>query len=171
MTKKLKIRVAVAGGFDPLHIGHLRHLQAAKALGDHLIVLVSNDDDMIRKKGYYFMSLKERIEILKALSCVDEVIPTIDEDGTQAKTLRMVKPDIFAKGGDRTPDNMPENEIKACEEIGCKIVYGVGEQLASSSELLQKAAEQIVRSKTNVLGTKQSATCLLREDKVGKNKK
>ncbi|MFC2059679.1 adenylyltransferase/cytidyltransferase family protein [Chloroflexota bacterium] len=141
MMKESKIRVAVAGGFDPLHIGHLRHLQKAKALGNHLIVLVSNDDDMIRKKGFCFMPIEERIEILKAISCVDEVIITVDKDGTQAETLKMARPDIFAKGGDRTPDNMPENEIKACEEIHCKIVYGVGERLASSSELLQKAAQ------------------------------
>ena len=141
MKKKAKISVAVAGGFDPLHIGHLRHFQTAKALGNHLIVLVSNDDDMIRKKGYYFMPFEARIEILKALRCVDEVIPTIDKDGTQAKTLKMVKPDIFAKGGDRTPDNMPENEIAACVEIGCKLVYGVGEQIASSSEFIRKPVE------------------------------
>ncbi len=54
------------------------------------------------------MPIAERIEILKALRCVDEVIPTVDKEGTQAETLKMVRPDIFAKSGDRTPDNMPE---------------------------------------------------------------
>ncbi len=130
--------VAVAGGFDPLHIGHLRHLKEAKSLGDYLVVLVSNDEDMIRKKGFCFMPLEERMEILRALKCVDRVIPTRDKDGTQAKTLKALKPDVFAKGGDRTPGNMPANEIKVCEQAGIKIVYGVGKRLRSSSEMVRR---------------------------------
>lgn len=133
-------KVAVAGGWDPLHIGHLRHVEAASGLGDWLVVLVSSDEDMVRKKGFVFMPLYERVEILKALRWVDEVVITIDKDGTMAKTLRMVRPDVFAKGGDRTPDNMPTNEIEVCNEIGCKIVYGVGKQLQSSSALVRKAS-------------------------------
>ena len=132
------IRVAVAGGFDPLHIGHLRHIQQARALGDYLIVLVSNDEDMIRKKGYCFMPLRERMEILRALRYVDEVIATRDKDGTQAETLEFVRPNIFAKGGDRLPDNMPSSEIEVCQKIGCKIIYGIGKQLRSSFELVRR---------------------------------
>ena len=132
-------KVAVAGGWDPLHIGHVRHIEEATKLGDWLVVLVSSSEDMVRKKGIVFMPLNERVEILKALRCVDEVVVTIDKDGTMAQTLKMIRPDIFAKGGDRTPDNMPANEIEACKEIGCKIVYGVGEKLQSSSALLQRA--------------------------------
>jgi len=142
------IRVAVAGGFDPLHIGHLCHLQKAKALGDYLIVMVSNDEDMIRKKGYCFMPLEDRIAILKELRCIDEVIATVDDDGTQAKTLKLIKPDILAKGGDRTPDNMPQNEIESCKEIGCKIVYGVGTQLRESSKLVENLLKQVKDAKT-----------------------
>ena len=123
---------------DPLHVGHIRHLQLAKQLGDMLIVLVSNDEDMIRKKGYCFMPLAERMEILRALSCVDMVIPTIDKDGTQTETLKSVKADIFVKGGDRSPFNMPQGEIDTCKEIGCKIVYGIGEQIQSSSYLVER---------------------------------
>lgn len=146
------VKVAVAGGFDPLHIGHIRHIEAASKLGGRLIVIVSTDRDMIRKKGYEFLPFEERMEIIKALKWVDEVIPSIDADGTVAKTLKVIKPDIFAKGGERTEDNMPENEIQACKEIGCKIVYGVGEQLQSSSGLVdrivkQKAATDKRRSK------------------------
>jgi len=132
------VKVAVAGGFDPLHIGHIKHIEVASKLGDRLIVMVSTDMDMIRKKGYEFMPFKERMEIIKALKWVDEVVPSIDADGTVAKTLKAIKPDIFAKGGDRTEDNMPENEIQACKEIGCKIVYGVGEQIQSSSGLVDR---------------------------------
>ena len=135
------IRVAVAGGFDPFHVGHLDHLQEAKKLGDYLIVLVSNDNDMVRKKGYCLMPLEERIEILRALRCVDEVVATIDEDGTQAKTLQLIKPDIFAKGGDRTPDNMPQEEIDACSQIGCQLVYGIEGRLVSSSKIIDKVLE------------------------------
>lgn len=124
---------------DPFHDGHLQHIKKAMELGDYLIVLVSNDADMVRKKGKCNIPLASRMEIveliLKGLGFPREVIETIDKDGTQAETLRVVKPDKFAKGGDRTPDNMPQNELDACQEIGCEIVYGVGEQLNQSSKV------------------------------------
>ncbi len=135
--------VAVAGGFDPVHTGHLRHIQRAKKLGDYLIVLVSSDEDMIRKKGYCFMPLEERMEILREFRCVDEVRQTLDRDGTMAETIRVIKPHIFAKGGDRSIDNMPENELKACKEIGCQIMYDVGERLNSSSDLVKQTVNKL----------------------------
>ena len=131
--------VCVAGGFDPLHIGHIKHLKKAKEFGDFLIVLVSNDDDMSRKKGYCFMPIKERIAIVKSIRYVDKVIETMDSDGTQAKTIRFLRPDIYAKGGDRTPDNMPENEVQACYEVGCTFKYGIGKIENSSSRLVKDA--------------------------------
>ena len=135
----MSARICVAGAFDPFHQGHLQHIKKAMELGDYLIVLVSNDEDMIRKKGKCNIPLASRIEIveliLKGLGFPGEVVATIDEDGTQAETLRMVRPDILAKGGDRTPDNMPRNEVEACREIGCEIVYGVGAQLNESSKM------------------------------------
>jgi len=135
----VSVRVCVAGGYDPFHDGHLEHIKKAMELGDYLIVLVSNDEDMIRKKGKCNIPLASRMEIvaliLKGLGLPSEVIETIDNDGTQTETLRMVRPDIFAKGGDRTPDNMPQSEIEVCQEIGCEIVYGVGEQLNQSSKM------------------------------------
>ena len=132
--------VVCSGGFDPLHIGHLRHFEKAKALGDKLVVLVNSDDFLMRKKGYIFMPLPERMGIIKALRCVDDVVAVIDKDQTVAETLRVVKPDIFAKGGDRNPDqnSIPEEEIQACQEIGCEIIYGIGEQLNSSSKLVKR---------------------------------
>ena len=132
------MKVMVAGGFDPLHIGHLRHIQLASKLGDYLVVSVSSDDAMIRKKGYCFMPLAERMEILRGLSCVDEVIETLDKDGTQAKTLQKVKPDIFAKGGEYNMENLPQSEVKVCEALDIKIVFGVGERLNSSSDLVMR---------------------------------
>jgi len=141
------IKVAVAGGFDPLHIGHLEHIRKAKKLGDWLVVIVNPDADLIRKKGYVFMPLEHRKAILEALREVDEVVVSIDSDGTVAKTLKLIKPDIFAKGGDRTPDNMPQNEIDACQEIGCKIVYGLGDKLDSSQWIVARALAQLQKKK------------------------
>lgn len=132
------MKVAVAGGFDCLHIGHLRHMKKAKALGNYLVVIVSTDADMVKKKGYCFMPLEERMELIENYPFVNEVVASIDKDGTVADTLRWLKPDIFAKGGDRVPDNIPQNEIDVCQEIGCKVVYGVGDKLQSSSDLVRK---------------------------------
>ena len=87
------------------------------------------------------MPLEDRMEILRALHCVDEVIATMDKDSTQAQTLRVIKPDIFAKGGDRTPGNMPQNEIEVCNELGIRIVYGIGEQVRSSSQIIRRLKE------------------------------
>lgn len=136
------IRVAVAGGFDPLHIGHLSHIMEAKKLGDWLIVIVNSDQDMIRKKGYCFMPQDERMEIIETLRYVDEVVPVIDRDGTVVETLAMLHPDIFCKGGDRNPDNMPESEVKMCQEIECRIVYNVGDEKIQSSSGLVEAVRK-----------------------------
>ena len=137
----MKITVAVCGAFDPFRIGHLIHLKKARALGDELIVIVNSDADLVRKRGHpdlVMQPLGERYQLLKELRCVDEVVIAIDNDGTVAQTLKMLKPDILAKGGDRTAKTMPANELQACKEIGCEIVYGVGDVLSSSSEILTR---------------------------------
>ena len=134
----MRITVCVCGAFDPLHSGHLEHIREAKKLGDYLTVILNPDEDVIKKRGMVFMPLGQRYQILKSLRDVDEVVIAIDGDGTVANTIKMLKPEILAKGGDRTPDNMPRNEINACKEVGCKIIYGVGKQLASSTELLKR---------------------------------
>jgi cytidyltransferase-like protein len=131
--------VVVAGGFDPLHYGHVRHILAAKELGDYLIVIVGTDYHMKLKKGFVFMPFAERVEIIRAIRGVDEVIGSIDKDGSVVKTLQLLQPDIYAKGGDRTPKTMPIKEIEACKEMKCKIVYGVGgDKIQSSSKLVGK---------------------------------
>lgn len=141
MKDKNKI-VAVSGGFDPVHIGHVRMFIAAKKLGDKLVVILNNDNWLKKKKGYVFMHEKERKEILEAFSVVDKVIITKHsrnpKDMSVCDALRQVKPDIFANGGDRKLDNTPE--VQVCKEIKCKMVFNVGKggKVQSSSWLVNK---------------------------------
>jgi len=133
-----EIIVAVSGGFDPIHIGHVRLMQEAKALGHKLLVFVNSDEFLIRKKGRAFMSLADRMEIISSFACVDEVHPVIDEDQSVCKTLEKHRPHIFANGGDRFTDNIPEAII--CKELGIKTIFNVGKggKVRSSSDLLYK---------------------------------
>lgn len=138
------IIVAVSGGFDCLHIGHVRLFQEAKKLGDKLIIILNNDNWLIAKKGGVFMPERERKEILEALSCVDEVIltkyPKNPKDMSVCRELLQLRPHIFANGGDRYKHNIPE--VETCNTIGCKMVFNVGRggKIQSSSWLLSKYA-------------------------------
>ena len=133
--------VAVSGGFDPIHVGHIRHFEAAKKLGDRLIVILNNDNWLQLKKGFVFMPEKERKEMIEAFSCVDEVVLTSHKRNTKdisiCEELKKIRPHIFAKGGDRTLENIPEPVV--CKEIGCKMVFNVGKggKVQSSSWLLE----------------------------------
>lgn len=146
MDKAKQIVVATSGGFDPLHIGHVRLMEEAKKLGDKLIVIVNGDGWLERKKGYAFMPAEERVEIIKALRCVDEVVVWDDGTSTVSGALASIKPDIFAKGGDRDSyDKIPEAAV--CEKINCKIVFNVGGgKIQSSSWLLNKHSAKIKES-------------------------
>ena len=142
---KRPVVVAVSGGFDPIHIGHVRMFTDAKKLGDKLIVILNNDNWLKYKKGHVFMPEKERKEILEAFKDVDEVFVTEHEEGTSdisiCEALRKIRPHSFAKGGDRHSGNIPE--VPVCEEIGCKIVNDVGHggKVQSSSWLLSRYKE------------------------------
>jgi cytidyltransferase-like protein len=131
--------IVASGYFDPLHIGHIEYLKEAKKLGGKLIVIVNNTKQAVDKKGYEFMPVKERMEIIKELGCVDEVIESMDEDHTQCKTLAMLKPHVFAKGGDRFAHEIPESGI--CKEHGIEIIDGLGAKIQSSSGLVEKERE------------------------------
>ena len=125
--------VATSGYFDPLHVGHLECLEMAAQLGDKLVVIVNSDLQAKLKKGESFMKEDDRIKIVSALKCVDEVFLSIDKDKSQCESLRCINPDIFAKGGDRTSDEIPESKV--CEELNIDIVDGLGEKIRSSSDL------------------------------------
>ena len=132
MSKK-SILVAVSGYFDPIHVGHLEYLQLAKKLGDKLIVIINNNFQVKLKKGSTFMDEKDRMEIVAALRCVDEVFLSIDEDKSVCKSLEYIKPDIFANGGDRSLEEIPETAVM--EKYNIKMVDGLGLKIRSSSDL------------------------------------
>ena len=133
MSDKNKIRVAVSGYFDPIHVGHLEYLKMAKELGDSLVVIVNNNHQCELKKGKPFMDENDRLEIVKALRFVDEVFLSVDKDRTVCKSLEAVKPDIFANGGDRATSEVPETPI--CKKYNIKMVDGLGDKIRSSSNL------------------------------------
>lgn len=133
MSDKNKIRVAVSGYFDPIHVGHLEYLRMAKELGDSLVVIVNNNYQCKLKKGKHFMDENDRVEIVKALRFVDEVFLSVDKDRTVCKSLEEIKPDIFANGGDRATSEVPETPV--CKKFNIKMVDGLGDKIRSSSSL------------------------------------
>lgn len=145
IQQKTPVVVAVSGGFDPLHVGHVRMFEEARKLGDKLVVILNNDHWLQQKKGFVFMPQRERKELMKALVAVDDVIITKHakntEDMSVCAALQELRPHIFANGGDRTKKNIPE--IPVCKEIGCKMIFGIGKggKVQSSSWLLSRFRE------------------------------
>ncbi len=147
ITKKQdkNLVVAVSGGFDPIHIGHIRMIQEAKKIAGpkgRLVVILNNDYWLQAKKGYVFMPEKERKEVLEAVVGVDKVVLSSHAknpiDSSVCKDLKKIKPHVFANGGDRTSKNIAE--LDAGAEWGMKMVFGVGRggKVQSSSELAKK---------------------------------
>lgn len=135
--------VLVTGGYDPLHSGHIAYFKSAKILGDMLIVGLNSDEWLERKKGRAFMPCNERLCIINNLSMVDEVYTFDDEDGSARAFIKQVRahyPDaelVFANGGDRTKENIPEMGI---QDDDLEFVFGVGgeDKKNSSSWILQE---------------------------------
>lgn len=150
-TRSVEKIVAVSGGFDPVHVGHIRMFEAARKLGCRLVVIINNDNWLKKKKGYVFMPEHERIEVLKGFRAVDEVLLTLHEedpvDMSVCTELRALKPNIFANGGDRVHKNTPE--VSVCREIGTEIIFGVGHggKIQSSSQLVDKLTKSKVKKK------------------------
>lgn len=133
--------VVVSGGFDPVHSGHIRLIKEARLLGNILIVGINSDEWLARKKGRAFMPWQERLAVLNNLRQVDEVYTFDDDDGTACHLLHQVRAHypaariIFANGGDRTQENIPEMSVP-----GIEFVFGVGgsDKANSSSWILQE---------------------------------
>jgi cytidyltransferase-like protein len=133
--------VVVSGGFDPIHSGHIRLIKQARLLGDQLIVGINSDEWLARKKGRAFMPWTERLCVLNNLRQVDEVYTFDDKDGTACHLLQQVRahyPDariVFANGGDRTQQNIPEMTMP-----GIEFAFGVGgaDKANSSSWILEE---------------------------------
>ena len=142
--------MAIAGGFDPLHEGHLDHIRKAMDLCDILLIFIASDNQLRNKKGHEpnipYEGRREIVELVAwgigergGRRCTDiATFESTDLDGSVTSLIRSEVPNYFAKGGDRTPDNMPQVEIDACKNVGCTIIYGVGDLLNASSKMGDK---------------------------------
>lgn len=126
----MKRRIILAtGGFDPIHSGHIAYFNAAKQLGDMLVIGVNSDSWLTRKKGRPFMQWNDRAAIVQGLRAVDKVISFNDDDGSARDAIRVVRSlypgatIVFVNGGDRTIDNIPEMDI---QDPNLEFVFSVG---------------------------------------------
>ena len=131
------------GGFDPLHIGHLRCIletsEMARADGAKAVIVVNGDGFLVRKKGKPFMKQEERAEIIAGIRGVSAAV--IWDDGTQTciGAIEKLKPKVFTKGGDRAkPEDIAEWSI--CQQVGCDVVFNVGGGKIHSSSWLTGGA-------------------------------
>jgi len=139
--RKKKVVVAVSGGFDPIHLGHIRLFRKAKKLGDKLIVIVNGDSWLKRKKGINFMDARARAEVIKEFECVDRVYVHNSTKADVIGALKELKPNVFANG-DRRGEKLPEEDI--CKKLNIKIAYGIGgKKIRSSYEMLENYCKVI----------------------------
>ena len=139
----MKTVVLVTGGFDPVHSGHIAYFESAKKLGDILVVGLNSDSWLERKKGQAFMHIYEREKIISSLRVVDKVVCYPDADGSSKNAItgvRAMYPDatiIFANGGDRTANNIPEMDV---DDDNLIFKFGVGgeDKANSSSWILEE---------------------------------
>jgi cytidyltransferase-like protein len=123
-------RIAISGGFDPLHPGHITMIEEAAKYGE-VHIIVNSDEWLIRKKGFFFQPLVDRKKILEAYT--PHVHTVDDTDGTVCEALKRIRPDYFGNGGDRGKTNTPE--LTVCEELGIEPVFGLGSKYSSSSAI------------------------------------
>jgi cytidyltransferase-like protein len=127
--------VAIAGHFNPIHVGHLQLIDAARNMGDKLIVIVANDTQAGNKRKPVLIPLQERMMLVSRIKGVDEVIASIDLDTTIKETLKLVKPDVLASGCDENhPDAIEEAEI--CYNLGIQTKWNVGGNKIRSSSII-----------------------------------
>jgi D-beta-D-heptose 7-phosphate kinase/D-beta-D-heptose 1-phosphate adenosyltransferase len=123
MSEEKRKTIMVSGGFDPVHVGHIRMIREAAEYGD-VIVIANSDNWLHRKKGFVFMEFEKRSEILSAIKGVIVVDSVDDTDGTVCEAIRRHEPDYFANGGDRGKTNTPEQDV--CELLGVELLWGIG---------------------------------------------
>lgn len=139
----MQTTVVVTGGFDPIHSGHIAYFEAARQLGDRLVVGLNSDAWLERKKGRAFMPWSERASIVGNLRMVDGVVEFDDADGSSRQAIMAVRdlyPEdfiIFANGGDRNSTNIPEMDVDLTR---LEFRFGVGgtHKANSSSWILEE---------------------------------
>ena len=128
MDKGMRV-VIVSGGFDPIHSGHIEHFKEAKKLGDILIVGLNSDEWLTRKKGKPFMPIEERMAVIRELRMVDSAVAFNDDNNSSIdlikKALVLFDDVLFANGGDRTQDNIPEID-EFDKDPRVQFAFGVG---------------------------------------------
>ncbi len=133
-------RIAISGGFDPIHPGHIAMIENAAKYGE-VHIIVNSDDWLIRKKGFFFQPWIDRKKILEAYT--PHVHAVDDADGTVCEALRRIKPDYFGNGGDRVKTNTPE--LNVCEELDIEPVFELGGGKYSSSSALNAKQRVMTR--------------------------
>ena len=127
--------VATSGYFIWVHVGHMEYFKKASELGK-VVVILNNDHQQILKYGKIIVPFEERKKVLEGIKYIDRVIESIDKDRTVCDSIVAIKPNIFAKGGDRFEGEIPEKAT--CDKLGIKIIDGLGSKIQSSSELIKK---------------------------------
>ena len=140
MNKKV---IIVSGGFDPIHIGHVRMIRHASEYGD-VVVVANSDDWLMRKKGYIFMPFEQRCEIIEGFECVTATTHVDDSDNTVCEALQRIQPSYFANGGDRKTDNTPEMDV--CDAVGIELLWAVGGGKVQSSSTLVESSGMVKMS-------------------------
>jgi len=130
--------VATNGCFDLLHVGHVRYLQAARALGDLLAVGLNGDRSVreLKGNGRPITAESDRAEVLAALQCVDLV--TIFPQTRATQFIAAIKPAIYVKGGDYSSETLDEEERAVLKEVGAEIRIIPFESGYSTSRLLEQ---------------------------------
>jgi len=135
--------VLASGYFNPFHVGHLEYLELAKKCGDKLIVIINNDEQVKLKGSAPFMNQEDRIKIIQALKCVDEVFLSIDKDASVCQSIEFLAKtkgaNVFAKGGDRNTTNIPEKQV--CDRLKIERIDGLGAKIRASSELIKNSQQ------------------------------
>ena len=153
MQKEIGSIIILSGGFDPVHSGHIKMIEAASEGGyNHVSILLNSDDWLARKKGRPFMPFQEREYVMNNIKGVSYVGPVDDSDGTVVKGIAEIKqwcmgaeiyvPIFFGNGGDRTKDSTPSAEQKYCEENNIGLLFNLGGGKTAASSTFLKNWEQ-----------------------------